>query len=82
MPGRAFGLLDGLTGGVEVVTGRDDGKEQDQDTTERAKKSQRSVAVRRGPPPPQQIGGQQEGQPAEVEKQLHIRGSGDSVQLT
>ena len=33
---RVFGLLHGLADGMEIVTGGDYGKEQNQDTTERA----------------------------------------------
>ena len=58
----AFGLLlHGLADGVEIVTGGDDGKEQNDDTTERAHEGQRGMAgmCRRELAAPQRVGGQQ-----------------------
>lgn len=71
----AFGLFHGLVDGVEIVAGGDYGKEQDENTAERAHKDERPArrTVRRSPSPPQRIRGQQEGEPAKIKKKLHLK---------
>lgn len=57
----AFGLLHGLTDGVQIVAGRDDREEQNQHAGERAYEDEGSSrgTVRRSPALPQCVGRQQ-----------------------
>ncbi len=60
MTETAFGLFHYLSDGMEVVTGGDYGKKQNENTTERADEQGRSPcrAIRGSPLPPQRVRGQ------------------------
>jgi hypothetical protein len=70
---RAPGFFNRQAAGVQVVTGRDDRKQQDQDATECAEKKKRAPRrpVRRSPLPPQHKCGQRQREPAKIKKKLH-----------
>jgi len=70
----AFRLFHGLADRVEIVADGDHGKEQNERATERADDYKRrpSGMARRNPSPPQQVSGQQQGEPAEIKKKLHL----------
>jgi hypothetical protein len=69
----AFGLFHCLPHAMEIIAGRDYGKEQNQDTAERTHEDERPArrTARRNLLPPQRIRGQHEGEPAKIKKKLH-----------
>jgi len=77
MAERAFRLFHLGPHGVQVVAGRNHGKQQNQRTAESANEGERARRTirrgRRNSSPPQQPRGQQQGEPAEIKKKLHTK---------
>ena len=68
--------------GVQVVGGRNHGKQQNQRAAENANEDEGTMgSSRRSPLPPQQKGGHQQREPTEIEKKLHTkcRGAGTNT---